>query len=128
MQTREPCRGVLVVEDDRDIRESLKLVLEMEGFHVSAATNGREALDMLERLDRPCVILLDLMMPVMNGWEFLQHMQSDTVIATIPVVVVSAIAERARARPIAAYVKKPVDINVLIQLVERYCPREHRAA
>lgn len=128
MQTRQDCRGVLVVEDDRDIRESLKLVLEMEGFHVAAATNGREALEMLERLDRPCVILLDLMMPVMNGWEFLHQMQTDTVIATIPVVVVSAIAEKAQAKPIAAYVKKPVDLNVLIQLVERYCPREHKVA
>ena len=66
-----PCGGILVVDDDPDIRDSLREVLEDEGYDVSCVGNGREALDHLKAASpRPCVILLDLMMPVMDGWQF----------------------------------------------------------
>src|SRR6187549_1262395 len=95
---------ILVVEDDTDIRESLVEVLEDEGFGVRAAADGRQALDVL-RAERPLpdLILLDLMMPVMNGFQFREQQLSDAAFAGIPVVVVTADANaRAKAESLNA--------------------------
>jgi CheY-like chemotaxis protein len=115
------CKDVLVVEDDKDIRETLQQVLELEGYRVTTATNGKEGLESLKGIDRPCVILLDLMMPVMNGWEFLEAHRTDTTLATIPVVVVSAAGDKAKSAPAAGFIKKPVDLESLLNVVRRYC-------
>src|SRR5689334_11479746 len=81
--------GVLIVEDDADLREMMAQLLTMEGFASTAVANGREALDYLRDGGRPNVILLDLMMPVMDGWEFLREQTRDTVLATLPVIILS---------------------------------------
>ena len=81
---------ILVVEDNDDVREMMTVTLELEGHEVYTAANGRQALAQLENGLRPCVILLDLMMPVMNGWEFRSALQRDERFKDIPVVVVSA--------------------------------------
>jgi CheY-like chemotaxis protein len=112
--------SVLLIEDDVDIRDSLQQVLEMEGYRVTPAGNGKEGLDALALGPAPCVVLLDLMMPVMNGWEFLQA-KRDTPQAGIPVVVVSAAGERTQAAGAAAFLKKPVDLAVLLDLVRHHC-------
>jgi CheY-like chemotaxis protein len=123
--TSRPCRDILVVDDEPDIRESLKEVLELEGYRVVAASNGREALDRLPDMSKPCVILLDLMMPVMNGWEFAEAVQADAVLADIPIVVVTAFSQEVESerRRIATrgVVAKPVDLNSLIRMVTRFC-------
>ena len=80
------CSGILVVDDDPDIRDSLREVLEDEGYGTSCVANGREALDFLRSGKRPCVILLDLMMPVMDGWQFLEEQKRDPALAAIPVL------------------------------------------
>jgi CheY-like chemotaxis protein len=112
---------VLIVEDDQDIRESLQELLKLEGYEVSTAINGQEAVKKLSSMKRPCLILLDLMMPVMNGWEFLAIRKNMDVIATIPVVVVSAVAEKNQASDVNEFVKKPVDLDSLVKVVSRYC-------
>lgn len=117
---------VLVVEDDRDIRESLEDVLTAEGYRVVTAENGRQGLERLREETDPCIILLDLMMPVMSGGEFLAELRANDVLATIPVVVVSAWPDEAafvRAQT-QGYVKKPVSLDVLLELVARYCSKE----
>ena len=84
MGTSGPCGGILVVDDDPDIRDSLREVLEDEGYEVACVGNGREALDHLKTANpRPCVILLDLMMPVMDGWQFRKEQKQDAEIAGI---------------------------------------------
>jgi CheY-like chemotaxis protein len=84
------CEGpILLVEDDADIRESLKGVLEDEGFSVQEASNGREALDVLLRTAIPCVILLDRMMPIMDGRQFLDELRK-TSAAGVRVIVLPA--------------------------------------
>ena len=90
-----PRMNIYVVEDDVDLRESIKELLEMEGFSVLTAGNGREGLNLIERDGEPCLILLDMMMPVMNGWEFLEALQRDrrTPLAQTQVAVVTAAAE-----------------------------------
>jgi CheY-like chemotaxis protein len=115
-------RSVLVVEDDRDTREMLASFLELEGYHVETATNGRQALDRLETGDRVCLILLDLMMPVMDGWEFRKRQTQIPALASIPVIVVSA-AGRDRIEQVSAteFLSKPVDMEQLLGRVAHYC-------
>src|SRR4051794_9814888 len=90
---------VLIVEDDEDLREMMAQMLNIEGFSTATASNGREALDYLHSTRRPNVILLDLMMPVMDGWEFRRQQQADPQIAPVPVIVLSALDQR-RAAPV----------------------------
>ncbi len=110
---------VLVVEDDADIRCGVRDLLEDEGYQVRTAANGREALDSLAQTSRPCVILLDLMMPVMDGHQFLDQLRLQSEWAEIPVVVVSAVVT---AFPgVAGFIKKPFDPEVLLRAVKKYC-------
>lgn len=105
MNGRRLC--VLVVDDDRGVRESLVQLFREEGYDVHAAGNGREALDSMQRV-RPSIVILDLMMPVMNGWELYRHMKSDPALASIPICILSATtspvpdAECVLDKPIAA--------------------------
>src|SRR5262245_55470921 len=103
---------VLIVEDDRELREAVGSVLEDEGCSVRSASNGAEALEILHKNGNgyPCIILLDLMMPVMNGWQFLESRKSDAKLDKIPVVVMSAYLEMqgfaAPHLPVEATLKK----------------------
>ncbi|HJZ87078.1 MAG TPA: response regulator [Polyangia bacterium] len=114
-------KKVLLIEDDEDIRNAMRQVLELEGYVVVPAGNGREGLVALAQHGEPCVILLDLMMPVMNGWEFLAERAHQPQGANVPVVIVSAAGERARKTPAVAHLGKPVNLTRLLDLVEQYC-------
>jgi CheY-like chemotaxis protein len=120
--TRTDHCPVLIVEDDADLREMMAQLLSLEGYRAETAPNGRDALRYLECGDRPDVILLDLMMPVMDGWEFRRRQVADPTIATVPVVVLSAV-DPARAGDLggAAFLKKPLDFDQLLALVRRFC-------
>jgi CheY-like chemotaxis protein len=115
------CKSVLVVEDDLDIRQSLEQILEIEGYQPLLAENGQAAVEILEHGARPCLILLDLMMPVMSGWEFLRIQRENTLIATIPVIVVSAAGDRAKSTTANGYIKKPIELDSLLEVVHQYC-------
>lgn len=113
---------ILVVEDDIDIRECYQSLLEHAGYRVATAQNGREALEQLSR-ERPALILLDLMMPVMSGPEFLEVLRADTSSVDIPVVIVSAYGELADATTgVAGFLRKPVELQALLTAVRRFCP------
>lgn len=120
------CNGkrVLIVEDNEATRETLSLILRSGGFDVATADNGRSALDMLRVHERPSVILLDLMMPVMDGWQFRAEQRRDERIADIPVVVCTA-SEASRAHDdtlrAAAYLTKPIEIAELLDAIRRFC-------
>lgn len=111
--------SVLIVEDDRDIRECMADALEIEGYSVALAGNGREALEKLRAGVRPDLILLDLLMPVMSGWEFRQEQLSDPLLSGIPVVVVSASAPGG-LRP-DRHLPKPFGIDELLEVVAVFC-------
>jgi CheY-like chemotaxis protein len=114
-------RPVLVVDDDPDIRETLRFVLEDAGYPVYTAENGKEALAILASQNRlPGLILLDLMMPVMSGEEMLKALKAVKALAQIPVTIVTA--SGAPMPPLATgLLKKPVDLDVLLRLVEKSC-------
>jgi CheY-like chemotaxis protein len=113
---------VLIVEDDSDLREMMSQLLTMEGFQSATVANGKEALRYLSSGDTPDLILLDLMMPVMDGWEFRRVQQADPVLARVPTIVLSAL-DQSRAKDLrpAAFLKKPLDFDRLLQLVREYC-------
>jgi CheY-like chemotaxis protein len=118
-----PCPDVVVIEDDADIREVVREVLSSEGYVVHAFENGKAALEGLKSCPKPCIILLDLMMPVMNGYEFLEarHTAGDQLLA-VPIVIVSAFADGVKKEEgVIGYVKKPMDVELLLRLISRYC-------
>ncbi|MCM2278145.1 MAG: response regulator [Oligoflexia bacterium] len=118
------CNHLLLIEDERDIRESVREILEFEGFQVLEAANGREGLEILKKVPNPCLILLDLMMPVMDGWQFAQALSNDTNSQAVPVILVTAFAEKANTIPCAGVLKKPYDIDHLLSHVKRHCRGE----
>jgi len=113
---------ILIVEDDTDLRELMIQLLTLEGFQSAAVANGREALRYLSAGDTPNVILLDLMMPVMDGWEFRRVQQADPVLSRVPTIVMTAVvqAKMEDLKP-TALLKKPLDFDRLLQLVREYC-------
>jgi CheY-like chemotaxis protein len=119
---RSPHCPVLIVEDDDDLREMMAHMLTIEGFDASTVANGREALEYLQHAVRPHVILLDLMMPVMDGWEFRRQQKADPDLAPVPVIVLSALDQsRAATVDAAAFLKKPLDFDRLLELVRQHC-------
>jgi len=119
---------ILVVEDNGSTRDSLLLLLEGEGFEAEGVENGREALRLLRSGYGACLILLDLMMPVMDGWAFRVEQRHDQHLADIPVVVLTATldpAGEADRLGAVAGLPKPLDIERLLDLVAKYCPKSH---
>ena len=112
-------RFVLIVDDDPDLLDVTSFVIQDDGMAVETAKNGQEALALLATGRRPALVLLDLMMPVMNGWEFLAAIANDPSLAGLAVVVLTA-AERAVIPGAMEVLSKPMDLKELLRVVERY--------
>ena len=121
--------NILIVEDDRDTREMLATLLAMEGFHTVSAEDGLEALHLLRTVrhrapEVPCLVLLDLKMPRLGGSEFRRAQLGDPTVASVPVAVISGMADleaQAQALGAVASVSKPIDCDALMDVVRRYC-------
>jgi CheY-like chemotaxis protein len=111
--------SVLVVDDDDDIREAICGILEAEGYTTMTAENGEVALRTMDKGRRPCVVLLDLMMPVMSGWDFMREVSEKKDLDDLPVVVVSAYTEPANGAK--RILKKPLDVKQLLGAVREFC-------
>ena len=112
---------ILVVDDDRGAMEALSDILEYEGYQVQRAQNGLQALEHLQQMrPHPNLIILDLLMPVMDGWEFRLRQKEDPELAEVPVLVVTAIAATAGIDAVDV-LHKPVDVDALLRTVARYC-------
>lgn len=121
-------KQILLIEDDPDIRESIQQFLELEGFQVTAARNGKEGLDLLDKIRAPCLILLDLFMPVMDGSQFLAAIKRERadIVASLPVVVLTAAPEQTEAaqgaiKQSAGFVRKPIDLDNFLKTVQQFC-------
>ena len=127
MNESHGCGLIVVVEDDKSIREMLQVAIELEGYLCRTASNGDEAIALLKVLKVPCLILTDLMMPGMNGYEFIELASKTHTIAAIPIIVVSAAPNESQVKvmsesgKIKGLVKKPVDLDYLMKIVHSYC-------
>ncbi len=122
-----PARPILVVEDDADIRDAFIEVLSARGFEACGAGDGRAALERLrDGSPLPALILLDLLMPVMDGHEFRREQLADPRLATIPTIIVSANAELAELATAlgAPWLRKPVGIRELLAAIEEQLPKD----
>ena len=99
----------------------MRQALEIEGYEVLLAEHGKAAQDILPRLSPPCVILLDLMMPVMDGWEFLNWKNTKPEFDSIPVVIMSAVAGTPKTSGTVGFLKKPVNLDKMLDLLESHC-------
>jgi len=118
---RNTSKNILLIEDEVDIRTILKDALELEGYRVYTASNGKEGMEILPQMPAPGLILLDLMMPVMNGWEFADAFETYGAYADIPIVTLSAFSDPEKRIRANGAIKKPVDLDLLFALVRKHC-------
>jgi CheY-like chemotaxis protein len=111
---------VLVVEDEEELRETMRDALELSGYAVVAVADGQEALERLDALDELCLVLLDLVMPRMNGWDFCAALRSRQQFASTPVVVhtTATLSPPAGATRV---IRKPIELARLLAVVQEYC-------
>lgn len=125
-------KRILIIEDNKEIQSSLKLALTSEGFIVSTANNGKEGMEELEHMLSPCVIILDLMMPIMNGWEFLDKLNALNTFSKIPIIILSALADKSSSLKdslgdkslnlnIQEFFQKPIDLNSFLDSIHKNC-------
>src|SRR5690349_8610854 len=114
--------SVLVIDDDRDVRDTMRLVLEHGGYVVQTAADGLEGLACLHAAPRPAVVVLDLAMPGMDGWDFSTEKARDPAVASIPVIVVSA-PPVGRPPPVGAtlVLRKPVELSIVLDAIAQHC-------
>ena len=118
-------KPVLLIEDDPDIRELMNQALLFENYTVVTAENGLEAIGKLRAVagtpQAPGLILLDLMLPVMDGWNFVEECLKDPALASIPIVIISASNREMKGGNIVGYLRKPLDLEDLFTQVRKYC-------
>lgn len=117
----QPCKTVLIIEDDEDIRSTLKILIESEGYEVLLAQNGAAGLAILKsRLNqKPGIVFCDLLMPVMDGLEVIAAMKSDPSLADIPLVMITATSYELPKEQ--EHIKKPFNIDHVLDTVRKHC-------
>lgn len=117
-QNEKPLKSILIVDDDEGIREILEMAFSTEGYTVKTAANGLEALDLLSQSAHYGLILLDLMMPKMNGWEFIEAFQKKQY-SEIPILLMTAYSDRVKnIEFVKEVIPKPMNFEVLLQKVQ----------
>jgi len=120
MTNSNPSHTVLIVEDEEDLRELMCDALQMHGYTVVTAQEGSDALRKIDDIGCPCVILLDLLMPGMNGWDFFDKLRERPELASVPVIIHSSAASRAPAGA-TRVLQKPLAFETLVSVVGEYC-------
>lgn len=114
-------KSVLIIDDDIEIQRVFKLALRLSGYESYVTSSGTEALEMLKAIDPPGLIILDLTMPEMTGVEFLEHKAARAAIRDIPVVLCTAASHPKSIEGVTEVLEKPIDFDVLLTTVERFC-------
>jgi CheY-like chemotaxis protein len=120
MNTDATQHTVLVVEDEEDLREMIREALELNGYAVVTAEDGRQALARLSSIQHVCLVLIDLLMPGMNGWDLIQELESRPELAGVAIVVYSSVANRA-PNGATRVLQKPLTFGELLSTVREYC-------
>lgn len=121
-------RSILVVDDDPDVRRTVHGVLTEAGYDVFTACDAQDALELLKAIDQPCVVLLDLLMPRADGWQFLSARRADPRLSRVPVVLLSASAHELSGAPlgVVGVLVKPINPDALLKTVAEYCGAKDR--
>lgn len=114
--------SILIVEDDNDVRETLAEILVYYGIVVHQACHGKDALETLSKIPIPALIILDAMMPVMDGPAFYAELRKEEKFGSVPVVLFSAVADKYNLEGLAGHLKKPADMDALLGHISKYCP------
>lgn len=114
-------KNIMVIEDDQGIREILKLALTFNGYETTCAENGKEALELLKTSTKPELILLDQIMPVMDGHNFIRELRSKEKFQNTPVVVMSASKPLDFEGYVQGFINKPIELSELFKVAEHYC-------
>jgi CheY-like chemotaxis protein len=114
---------IVLIEDDEGIRETMAALLEDEGYAVAQAANGIDGLARMRESPELCLVLLDLWMPLMNGWQLLAEMRADAALATVPVVIISAAGDHQAPDGVAAFLRKPIKLESLLEAVAKHTLR-----
>ncbi len=122
IESKNCMNRVLIVDDNLDIRLLFKRRLETEGYEVIEAENGLQAAETLQSTE-PCLVILDLMMPIMDGWQFLEwKKEQKKELAELPVIVISAVSNNVKApEGVAGFLKKPVSLSNMISTIQNHC-------
>jgi CheY-like chemotaxis protein len=113
---------VLIVDDDEDLRDSVRDILHRRGYEVGTAADGQAALQILKTTAKHvCIVLLDLVMPIMDGWQFLAAVRAQSSLSSVPIVVVSGHAATHAPSGVDRVVRKPIDLSELFSVVEKHC-------
>jgi CheY-like chemotaxis protein len=120
------CKSILIADDNGDIRDTIEDTLKSAGYEVFAEKDGKEALNRLKMMKSPTLVLLDLMMPVMSGWEFLDAKKSDAVLKPHQIITISSISATASIEdpaPLetAGALQKPIGLEPLLKMVQQFC-------
>lgn len=116
-----PDQPILLIDDEESIRQILALALQFEGYDVLTASNGQDALDLLSQINPPpFMILLDLMMPILDGWGFMTAIAQMPEHSTIPIVVITAFSSKSEATQGFEIIRKPVELQYLFEVVKKY--------
>lgn len=116
------CKKILLIDDDPAICQTMQDVLEIYGYNIVSASDGLDGIKKLKEMESsPCLILLDLMMPGMNGWGFLDYQKSDPEYASIPVIICSAYEASAKSIGSSPVLIKPVQLSSLVGAVKAFC-------
>jgi CheY-like chemotaxis protein len=119
---RDPPPVVLVVEDDHDSRVMIRSILEDEGYVVHSAANGRVAVEMLSSGQvRPALLIVDLNMPVMDGWQLMGFLRGHPELAAVPVGVQSGDRDSTLPDGVSFVLQKPINVDALLALVKHHC-------
>lgn len=110
-------KRILIVDDDKDIQSSMQMILEFHGYAVTCVSNGKEAIEALKKGPNPAVILLDLMMPVMDGFDFLKNVEASKLTKNIPIIVMTAARNKASEVEKYTTLLKPFEVTKLLKLV-----------
>ena len=126
-QKLQGCALIVLVENDSSIREMLQLAIELEGYKVRTASSGDEAFSLLKELKVPCLILVDPVMPMMDGYKFIELASQTHTIASIPIVIVSTSPNESDVKVVSesgkikGLVKEPISLEVLMKIVHEHC-------
>jgi CheY-like chemotaxis protein len=117
-------KTILIVDDEADVRNTLSEALELDGYKTIVVSGGRDALKVLKGPEKPSLIFLDLMMPEMDGFEFIRTRDLNSEMVGIPIVVISAsgrLDTKLAGCNVKGYLKKPIDLYDLLETAEKYC-------